>query len=120
MVITIKYFFRFCSKKAHTDQKKYMFYVIQSYISNTVFLNICLYARDYCVLNIGSLIVLFNPDPIEDYMNGVRIIVSNEQSTLMLPMNNSPISMRNNLEANESEGFVVQHSILKGCTYPVT
>ena len=48
--------------------------------------------------SIGSLIATVNPDPIEDYMNGVPIIISNEQSILMLPMNRSPIPMCNNLE----------------------
>ena len=28
-------------------------------------------------------------------------------------MNHSPIPMRNNLEANESKGFVIQHSIIQ-------
>ena len=31
-------------------------------------------------------------------MNGVPIIVSDEQSILMLPMNHSPIPMQNDLE----------------------
>ena len=55
---------------------------------------------------IGSRIGIVNPDPIEDYMNGVHVIVSNKQPILMIPMNHSPISMRNNLEANESKVFV--------------
>ena len=38
-------------------------------------------------------------------MNGVPIVVSNEQSILMLPMNQSPIPMHNDLEANKSKGF---------------
>ena len=40
-------------------------------------------------------------------MNGVPIIVSNEQSILMLPMNCSQIPMFNNLESNESKGCVI-------------
>ena len=40
---------------------------------------------------------IVNPDPIEDYMNGVPIIVSDEQEILMLPMNHSPILMCNDL-----------------------
>ena len=43
-------------------------------------------------------------------MNGVPIIVLNKQSILILPMNHSPIPMRNNLEANKSKGFVIQHN----------
>ena len=34
-------------------------------------------------------------------MHGVPIIISDEQSILMLPMNHSPIPIRKNLEANE-------------------
>ena len=50
---------------------------------------------------IGSLITIVNPDPSEDYMNGVPIIFLNEQSIIMLPINHSPIPMRNDLEENE-------------------
>ena len=47
--------------------------------------------------SIGSLIAIVNPDTIEDYMNGVPIIVLNKQSILMIPMNHSLITMCNNL-----------------------
>ena len=105
-------FFIFCSE-TNTDQANCLFCFIQSSTSNTVFFNIFINARDNSVFSIGSLIAIVNPDPIEDYMNGVPIIVSNEQSILMLPMNHSPIPMRNDLEANQSEGFVIQHSIIQ-------
>ena len=46
-------------------------------------------------------------------MNGVPIIVSNEQLVLMLPMNHSLISTSNNLEENKSIFFIIQHSIIQ-------
>ena len=85
-------FFCFCSE-TNADQENCLFGVIQSSTSNTVFFNIFINARDNGVFSIGSLIAVFNPDPIEDYMNGVPIIFSNEQSILVLKMNHSPIHM---------------------------
>ena len=87
-----------------------MFCVIQSSTLNSVFFNRFINARYNGVFNIGSLIAIINPAPIEYYMNGVPIIVSDEQSILMLPMNHSPIPMHNHLEANESKCSVIQHS----------
>ena len=46
-------------------------------------------------------------------MHGVPIIVLKKQSILIIPMNHSPIPMRNNLEANESKGYVIQHNIIQ-------
>ena len=43
-------------------------------------------------------------------MNSVPNIFFNKQSILMLPMDHSPIPMRNHIEENESKGFVIQHS----------
>ena len=102
-------FFRFCSE-TNTDQENSIFCVIQSSTSNTVLFNRFINARDNGVFSIGSLIAVSNPDTIEDYMKGIPIIVSNGQSILTLPMNHSLIPMRNDLEANESKGFVIQHS----------
>ena len=71
-------FFRFFSE-TNTDKENRLFCVIQSSTSNTVFFNIFINVRDIVFLIIGSIIDNINPDPIEDYMNGVPIIVSNEQ-----------------------------------------
>ena len=43
-------------------------------------------------------------------MDGVPIIVSDEQLILMSPINHSPIPMVNDLEANKSKCFVIQYS----------
>ena len=43
-------------------------------------------------------------------MNGVPIVVLDEQSILMLPMNHSLIPMRNDLESNKSKVFFIQNS----------
>ena len=66
-------------------------------------------AIDNGVFSISSLIAIVNPDPIEDYMNSVPIIVSNKQYILILPMNHSPVTMHNDLEENKLKGFVIQH-----------
>ena len=50
--------------------------VIQSSTSNTVFFHIFPNAIDNYVFSMGYIIDIFNPDPNEDYMNGVFIIVS--------------------------------------------
>ena len=92
-------FFSFCFE-TNIDQENHLFFVIQRHTSNTVFFNRFLNSRDNGVFTIGSLISIVNPDPIEDYMNCVPIIVSNKQSIRMLPMNHSPIPMHNDLEAN--------------------
>ena len=75
-----------------------------------LFFNRSLYAIDNGVFSIGSPIDISNPDTVEDYMNGVRIIVSNEQLILMLPINHSPIPMCNDLESKESKGFIIKNS----------
>ena len=77
-----------------------MFCVIQSFTSNTFPFNIFINAIDNGVFSIGSLSYIVNPDPIEYYINGVPIIVSNKQYILILPMNNSPVPMHNDLEEN--------------------
>ena len=92
-------FFRFCYK-TKKYQANCLFCIIQSSTPNTVFFHIFLNARYNGVFSIGSLINMVHPDTIQDYNNGVPIIVSNKQSILMLPMNNSRINIRNNLEAN--------------------
>ena len=89
-------FFRFCNE-TNIDRENCLFCVIQSSTSNNVSFNIFLNARDNGVFSIGSLIDILNTDPIEDYMNGFPIIVSDEQSILMVPINHSPITMRNDL-----------------------
>ena len=68
-------------------QENCLFCVIQSSTSNTVLFNKFLNSRDNGIFSIGYLIAIFNPDTIEDYMSGVPIIVSNEKSILMIPMN---------------------------------
>ena len=68
--------FNFCSE-TNTDQGYCLFCVIQSSTSNTVSFNRFFNARDNDIFSIVSLIVIVNPDPIEDYMNGSHIIVSN-------------------------------------------
>ena len=65
-----------------------------------LFFNRFLNARDNGVFRIGSLAVIVNPNIIEDYMNGFPIIVLNEQSILVIPMNHSLFSVRNDMEAD--------------------
>ena len=91
--------FRFCSE-TNADKYNSIFCVIQSFISNTVLFNIFINDIDNGIFSIGSLTDIVNPDPIEGYMNGVPIIVSNEQKILMLPMNHSPIPVHTDLEAS--------------------
>ena len=105
-------FFRFCSE-TNTDQANRLFCVIQISTSNTFFFNKSLNVRDNGVFSIGYLFAIVITDPIEDYMNDVPIIVSNEQSILVLPLNHSTIPMRDDLEANETKAFVAQHSIIQ-------
>ena len=105
-------FFRFCSE-ININQENCMFCVSQSSSSNNVSFNIILISRDYGVFIIGYLIAGGNPDPIKYYMDGIPIIVSNEQAILMLPINHSSIPMRNDLEPNKSNFFVIQHSIFQ-------
>ena len=57
-----------------------MFCFIQSSTSNTVLFHIFINDKGNGVFSIGSLIDIVNPDPIEDYMNDVPIIVSNKQT----------------------------------------
>ena len=83
--------------EANTDQTDRLFCVIQSSTSNTVFFKIFLNAIENDVFSFGSLVDIVNTDPIEDYMNGVPIIISKKQSILMLPINHSPIPMRSDL-----------------------
>ena len=90
--------FRFCSER-NIDQANSLFCVVQSSTSNNLFFNRFINARDNGVFSIGYLIDIVNPDLIEYYMNGVPIIVSNEQPILMIPTNHSPISMRNGFKA---------------------
>ena len=92
--------FRFCSE-TNTEQANFLFCFIQSSISNTFFFNRFINDIENGVFRIGSLITIVIPDPIEDYMNGFHIIVSNKKSILMLPKNHSPIPMHNDLETNE-------------------
>ena len=69
-------FFCLCSG-TNIDQNNCLLCVIQSSTPKTLFFNRFLNARENGVSSIGSLNDFINPDPIEDYMNGVPIIVSN-------------------------------------------
>ena len=69
-------FFLFCSE-TNIDQENCLFGVIQSSTSNNIFFNGFINDRENGVFGIGSLIAVVNPDPIEDYINGFPIIVSN-------------------------------------------
>ena len=93
MVITIGLlFFVFVLKQTYTKQ---FFFVIQSTTPNTILFNRFLNTIENGVFSIGSLIAIFIADPIEYHMNGVPIIISKKQSILMIPMNHSSITMRN-------------------------
>ena len=58
-------FLRFCFE-TNTEQENCLFCVIQSSLSNTVFLNKFVNARYNGVFSIGYLNAIVNPDPIED------------------------------------------------------
>ena len=51
-----------------------------------------------------------NPDPIEDYMNSIPIVISNEKAILLKPMTYTPVPMSNTMEANECKAFVFSNS----------
>ena len=91
----------FCSFCSETNkyQENCMFFVIQSSTSNNVFFKRFINTRDNGVSSIGYLITIVNPDTIEEYMNDVPIFY-NEQWILMIPMNNSPIPIRNDSKKN--------------------
>ena len=89
----------FCSE-TNTNQSNCLSCVIQRSTSNTVLFNNFLNARDNRVFIIDSMIVVVNPDPIEGYMIGVPIIVSNKLYILMLPIIHSEIPMCDDLESN--------------------
>ena len=97
-------FFCLCYK-TNADQENRLFCVNQSSTSNNVLFNIFINDIYNGIFSIGSLIYFVNPDTIEDYMNGVLIIVSNEQLILMILMNHLPITICNNFEANKPKGF---------------
>ena len=93
------------SSETNIDQANCLFCVIQSSTSNTVFFNRFINSRYNGIFSIGSLIAILSPDPIEDYINGVPIIVSNKQAIIMLPINHSLVPMSNNLNTKKSKGF---------------
>ena len=61
------------------DQENCLFFVIKSSTSNAALFNRFINDRCNGVFIIGSLIAIFNPDPIEGYMNGVPIFFLNKQ-----------------------------------------
>ena len=65
--------------------------------------------RDNGQFTIGALMAIVNPDPIEDYMNGTPMIISNEKAILLQPMSHTHVPM-SHLEANESKAFVISQS----------
>ena len=88
-----------------TGIKKIVCFVSFKVLHQILFSLIYLNAIENGVFRIGYLIAIVNNDNIEDYINCVPIIVSYEQSILMLPINHLPIPMCNDLEANESKVF---------------
>jgi hypothetical protein len=103
-------FFRFCSEKT-TDQADRIFCVVLSSRTNMFFFHRFPNARDNGICSIGSFIAIVNPDPIEDYMSGIPMITSNEQSILVSPpIAQMPVPMRDDLGANESKGFAITNS----------
>ena len=86
--------------ETNTDQANCLFCVIQRSTSNNVLFNRLLNAIENGLFRIGYLIAIVNPNPIEYYMHGVTIIVSNDQAILVLPINHSPMPVHNDLEEN--------------------
>ena len=90
-----------------TDQLNRIFCVMQNSTTNQHFFNRLSVARDNGQCTIGSLIAIVNPDPIENYMRGIPMITSSEQSMLLRPTFHSSIPLQNDLQANETKAFVL-------------
>jgi len=91
-------FFRFYSETS-SDQMNRIFCVVQIAKTNTVFFNWFPNARDNGMFSIGSIVAIVNPDSIEDCMNDVPMIVSNEQAILLRPILHRTVPVKNHLVA---------------------
>jgi hypothetical protein len=105
-------FFRFCSE-TNSNQNNRLFCVVHTNTKkNHQFFDRFANERDNGLCTIGSLIAIVNPDPIEDYMNGTPMIVTNEKAILLQPFVHPSIPMCTDLDANESKAFVITQSTI--------
>ena len=99
------YMFRVVSKE-NAETSNRMFHMIQNSTTNKEIFDRNAVFRDNGVISIGTVLIIVNPDPIENYMNGIPAITTKERVIVAKPMNHPNIPLSNNLEGNDSKAFV--------------
>ena len=97
--------FRVVSKE-NPETSNRMFHMIQNSTTNKEIFDRNAVFRDNGVISIGTVLIIVNPDPIENYMNGIPAITTKERVIVAKPMNHPNIPLSNNLEGNDSKAFV--------------
>ena len=101
--------FRFVSE-TDNDFSNRLFYVMQNSTTNVTFFDRNTNFRDNGVCTISTLFAIVNPDPIENYMQGIPMITTKERAIILQPMVHRPIAMPNDIGGNEMKAFVVSAS----------
>ena len=98
--------FRFVSETPN-DFTNRLFYVMQNNTTNVNFFDRNTNFRDNGVCTIGTLFAIVNPDPIENYMQGIPMITTKERAIILQPFVHRPVAMSNDIGGNEMKAFVV-------------
>ena len=98
--------FRFVSETP-SDFISRLFYVMQNSSTNVNFFDRNTNFRDNGICTIGTLFGIVNPDPIENYMQGIPMITTKERAIILQPFVHRPVPMSNDIGGNEMKAFVV-------------
>ncbi len=99
-------FFRECSEQGSSEDNRIFCMVQLNNVKNTALFNRFPTERDNGMFTIGSLIGVVNPEPIDEYMIDIPMIVSHDKAILLKPFPIRSSIPLLKLKANETKAFV--------------
>ena len=103
------YLFLNVSENHDSDQNS-LFYMIMNSTSNTHLFERNTNFRDNGIISIGTLLLIVNPDPVENFLNGIPILSTMERAVVLNPRTLTQVPLSNNIEGNESRGFIYNNA----------
>ena len=103
------YLFLNVSENHDSDQNS-LFYMIMNSTTNTHLFERNTNFRDNGTISIGTLLMIVNPDPVENFMNGIPILSTKERAVVLNSRTFTQVPLSNNIEGNESRGFIYNNA----------
>ena len=100
----------FLAVSERSPNQNRLFYMIMNSTNNTHLFERNTNFRDNGVISIGTLMLIVNPDPVENFLKGVPIITTKERAVVLQPMQLPEIPLKNSLDGNDSRGFAYNNA----------